>query len=121
MGVAMLDAQTLQALGMAALGCGFTWFMTTAGSAVVFLTGRDPARGKLMHRIFLGFAILTLDEYKCSGNVTIRAHARRIEGDQCWLLQTEGSGYFEVSPDERPYCIQDTHPGRSGSLLLKSE
>ncbi len=56
MGVAMLDAQTLQALGMAALGCGFTWFMTTAGSAVVFLTGRDPARGKLMHRIFLGFA-----------------------------------------------------------------
>lgn len=42
-----------QALAWAALGCGFTWLMTTAGSAVVFFF-----RGtrKHMHHIFLGFA-----------------------------------------------------------------
>ena len=49
----MIAAETSQALLWAALGCGFTWLMTTAGSAVVFFfkSGR-----KLMHHIFLGFA-----------------------------------------------------------------
>ncbi len=42
-----------QALSWAALGCGFTWLMTTAGSAVVFFFRRER---KLMHHIFLGFA-----------------------------------------------------------------
>ena len=52
----MFDASTLQALAWAAAGCGFTWLMTTAGSAVVLFTGKDPERGKLAHHIFLGFA-----------------------------------------------------------------
>lgn len=52
----MIDASTLQALTWVALGCGFTWLMTTAGSAVVLFTGKDPERGKLTHHIFLGFA-----------------------------------------------------------------
>ena len=52
----MLDQSTLTALGWAALGCGFTWLMTTAGAAVVLLTGKDPEGGKLTHHIFLGFA-----------------------------------------------------------------
>lgn len=42
-----------QALSWAALGCGFTWLMTTAGSAVVFFFKSER---KLMHHIFLGFA-----------------------------------------------------------------
>ncbi len=42
-----------QALTWAALGCGFTWLMTTAGSAVVFFFRSER---KLMHHIFLGFA-----------------------------------------------------------------
>ena len=42
-----------QALSWAALGCGFTWLMTTAGSAVVFFFRSER---KLMHHIFLGFA-----------------------------------------------------------------
>lgn len=42
-----------QALAWAALGCGFTWLMTTAGSAVVFLLRSER---RLMHHIFLGFA-----------------------------------------------------------------
>ena len=42
-----------QALVWAALGCGFTWLMTTAGSAVVFFFRSER---KLMHHIFLGFA-----------------------------------------------------------------
>ena len=42
-----------QALAWAALGCGFTWLMTTAGSAVVFFFRSER---KLMHHIFLGFA-----------------------------------------------------------------
>ena len=41
------------ALAWAALGCGFTWLMTTAGSAVVFFFRSER---KLMHHIFLGFA-----------------------------------------------------------------
>lgn len=48
-----MDTGTLQALAWAALGCGFTWLMTTAGSAVVFLFRGER---KLMHHIFLGFA-----------------------------------------------------------------
>lgn len=42
-----------QALAWAVLGCGFTWLMTTAGSAVVFLLRSER---RLMHHIFLGFA-----------------------------------------------------------------
>lgn len=42
-----------QPLLWAALGCGFTWLMTTAGSAVVFFFRSER---KLMHHIFLGFA-----------------------------------------------------------------
>lgn len=42
-----------QALLWAALGCGFTWLMTSLGAAMVFLTRKDSAR---THRIFLGFA-----------------------------------------------------------------
>lgn len=41
------------ALQWAALGCGFTWLMTTAGSAVVFFFRSER---RLMHHIFLGFA-----------------------------------------------------------------
>ncbi len=48
-----MDASTLTALSWAALGCGFTWLMTTAGSAVVFFFKSER---KLMHHIFLGFA-----------------------------------------------------------------
>lgn len=43
----------MQALWWAALGCGFTWLMTTLGAAAVFLVRGDR---RLMHRIFLGFA-----------------------------------------------------------------
>lgn len=49
----MFDEQMLQALLWAALGCGFTWLMTTAGSAMVFLIRADR---KNTHHIFLGFA-----------------------------------------------------------------
>lgn len=42
-----------QALTLAALGCGFAWLMTTAGSAAVFFFRSDR---KLMHHVFLGFA-----------------------------------------------------------------
>ena len=42
-----------QALIWAALGCGFTWLMTTAGSAVVFFFRSER---RLMHHITLGFA-----------------------------------------------------------------
>ena len=52
----MFDSTTLTALAWAALGCGFTWLMTTAGAAVVFFTGKDPEAGGLSQRIFLGFA-----------------------------------------------------------------
>lgn len=48
-----MDAGTIQALSWAALGCGFTWLMTTAGSAVVFFFRSER---ELMHHIFLGFA-----------------------------------------------------------------
>lgn len=48
-----MDEMVLEALGWAALGCGFTWLMTTAGSAMVFLFRKD---NESMHRIFLGFA-----------------------------------------------------------------
>lgn len=48
-----MDAGTIQALSWAALGCGFTWLMTTAGSAIVFFFRSER---KLMHHIFLGFA-----------------------------------------------------------------
>lgn len=49
----MLPANIGQALLWAALGCGFTWLMTTAGAAMVFFFRSDR---KLMHHIFLGFA-----------------------------------------------------------------
>ena len=52
----MVDSATLQALTWAALGCGFTWLMTTAGSAVVLFMRREPREGQLSQRIFLGFA-----------------------------------------------------------------
>ena len=42
-----------QALIWVALGCGFTWLMTTAGSAVVFFFRSER---RLMHHITLGFA-----------------------------------------------------------------
>ena len=42
-----------QALVWAALGCGFTWLMTTAGSAVVFFFRSER---RLVHHITLGFA-----------------------------------------------------------------
>ena len=42
-----------QALVWAALGCGFTWLMTTAGSAVVFFFRSER---RLMHHITRGFA-----------------------------------------------------------------
>ncbi|MDY2777988.1 MAG: ZIP family metal transporter [Collinsella sp.] len=42
-----------QAVVWAALGCGFTWLMTTLGSAMVFFVKGDRA---FTHRIFLGFA-----------------------------------------------------------------
>lgn len=48
-----MTANLTQALLWAALGCGFTWLMTTAGSAVVFFFNTSR---KLMHHIFLGFA-----------------------------------------------------------------
>ena len=48
-----MDASTLTALSWAAVGCGFTWLMTTAGSAVVFFFRSER---RLMHHIFLGFA-----------------------------------------------------------------
>lgn len=48
-----MEAGMSQALAWAALGCGFTWLMTTAGSAVVFFFRSER---KLMHHIFLGFA-----------------------------------------------------------------
>ena len=51
-----MDPSIARALIWAACGCGFTWLMTTAGSAVVLFTGKDPERGKLAHHIFLGFA-----------------------------------------------------------------
>ena len=44
----------LQALGWAALGTGFTWFMTTLGAALVFLIPRSS--GLHFHRAMLGFA-----------------------------------------------------------------
>ncbi len=49
----MFDASILRALAWAALGCGFTWLMTTAGAAVVFFFKADR---DLTHHIFLGFA-----------------------------------------------------------------
>ena len=52
----MLDQETIQALVWAALGCGFTWLMTTAGSAVVLFTGRGKKSSTLASQIFLGFA-----------------------------------------------------------------
>lgn len=52
----MLDETILRALTWAALGCGFTWLMTTAGSAVVLFSGRGSKGSDLTHRIFLGFA-----------------------------------------------------------------
>lgn len=48
-----MDGSIWQGLGWAALGCGFTWLMTTAGAAVVFFFKRDR---DFTHRIFLGFA-----------------------------------------------------------------
>lgn len=47
------DANFMQSLMWAAMGCGFTWLMTTAGSAMVFFFRKDRAT---THRIFLGFA-----------------------------------------------------------------
>ena len=52
----MFESTIVRGLIWAAAGCGFTWLMTTAGSAVVLFTGKDPERGKLTHHIFLGFA-----------------------------------------------------------------
>ncbi len=52
----MFDASTTQALLWAAVGCGFTWLMTTAGAAMVLLMGTDRNAGQLSHHIFLGFA-----------------------------------------------------------------
>ncbi len=49
----MISPELVRALTWAALGCGFTWLMTTAGSAVVFFFRSER---KLMHHIFLGFA-----------------------------------------------------------------
>lgn len=51
--VGMIDAEMMRALAWAAIGCGFTWLMTSAGSAVVFFFRSER---KLMHHIFLGFA-----------------------------------------------------------------
>lgn len=48
-----MDETMARALMWAALGCGFTWFMTSAGSAMVFLVRRGRA---VTNRIFLGFA-----------------------------------------------------------------
>lgn len=48
-----MDETILRALGWAALGCGFTWLMTTAGSAMVFFFRKGS---ETTHRIFLGFA-----------------------------------------------------------------
>lgn len=48
-----MDISLMRALVWAALGCGFTWLMTTAGSAAVFFFRKDRA---ITHRIFLGFA-----------------------------------------------------------------
>lgn len=47
------DSSFMQSITWAVLGCGFTWLMTTAGSAVVFFFRKDRA---ITHRIFLGFA-----------------------------------------------------------------
>ena len=52
----MFESTIVRGLIWAAAGCGFTWLMTAAGSAVVLFTGKDPERGKLTHHIFLGFA-----------------------------------------------------------------
>lgn len=48
-----IDANLMQSLTWAALGCGFTWLMTTAGAAMVFFFRKDR---EITHRIFLGFA-----------------------------------------------------------------
>lgn len=48
-----IDANLMQSLTWAALGCGFTWLMTTAGAATVFFFRKDR---EITHRIFLGFA-----------------------------------------------------------------
>lgn len=48
-----MDPSILQGLAWAAAGCGFTWLMTTAGSATVLFIRHD---GDMSHRIFLGFA-----------------------------------------------------------------
>lgn len=37
------DANLMQSITWAVLGCGFTWLMTTAGSAVVFFFRKDRA------------------------------------------------------------------------------
>ena len=52
----MFSQDTVQALMWAALGCGFTWLMTTLGSAVVLFSPKDSNKGGLTHHIFLGFA-----------------------------------------------------------------
>ena len=52
----MFSQDTVQALMWAALGCGFTWLMTTLGSAVVLFSPKDSNKGGLSHHIFLGFA-----------------------------------------------------------------
>ncbi|QWT17858.1 ZIP family metal transporter [Collinsella sp. zg1085] len=49
----MFGAHLGEALWLATLGCGFTWLLTTAGSAVVFFLRSDK---ELTHHIFLGFA-----------------------------------------------------------------
>ena len=51
-----MDGTTIQALAWAALGCGFTWLMTTAGAAVVLFMRGEPGGGRLSHHVFLGFA-----------------------------------------------------------------
>lgn len=48
-----MNESLMRALMWAAIGCGFTWLMTTVGSAVVFFFRSER---KLMHHIFLGFA-----------------------------------------------------------------
>lgn len=48
-----IDANLMQSLTWVALGCGFTWLMTTAGAAMVFFFRKDR---EITHRIFLGFA-----------------------------------------------------------------
>lgn len=48
-----MDEMLMRSLMWAALGSGFTWLMTTAGSAMVFFFRKDR---ESTHHVFLGFA-----------------------------------------------------------------